>query len=162
MPHIISQTQEDDIYASEYDITSKEKTRNEETPINEIFGASEGCKSLVMVRSHYRKAPRTKKIFHSNGRKREKRKTMTKLTRVARSMDIASFKEIMRVQKLENEEFKAAQSPRNQATVDEWNGFWSMAATMEKKKKRRPLTVMQSKEKKLKKYGRSHHVDKKT
>ena len=83
---------------------------------------------------------------------------MAKLTSVAQSMDIALFKEIMRVQKLESREFKASKSPCNQATVDEWNGFWTMAATMEKKKKRRPLTVVQSKEKKLKKSERSHHI----
>ena len=41
-------------------------------------------------------------------------------------------------------------SPCNQAAVeDEWNGFWSMAATMEKKKKRKLLTAIQSKEEKL-------------
>ena len=64
-------------------------------------------------------------------------------------MDIASFREIRRIQEIDNEEIKAAKSPcNNQVAVDEWRGFWSMAATMEKKKKRKPLTVIQSKEEK--------------
>ena len=79
----------------------------------------------------------------------QKKKTKQKETRGRRSIDIASFKEIRRIQQLENEVLKATKSSCSQAAVDEWNGFWSMASTMEKKKKRKPLTVVQSKEKYL-------------
>ena len=132
MPHIISQTQEDDTFSSEDKTTKDQK-----------LGISESCESLVMVRSHYRKVPQSKKIVKT------KKKTTVKQTRGRRSMDIASFREIRRIQDIENEKFKAAKSRcNNQVAVDEWKGFWSMAATMEKKKKRKPLTVIQSKEEK--------------
>ena len=149
MPHVISQTQEDDICLSE------DKIPKEEKPNKENLRVLESCRSLVMVRSHYRKVPQSKKIFKTNV---QKKKTMPKETRGRRSMDIASFKEIRRIQQLENEALKAIKSPCNQAAVDEWNGFWSMASTMEKKKKKKPLTVIQSKEKKLEK-ARSHHFE---
>ena len=71
-----------------------------------------------------------------NKTNRQKKKITLKQTRCRRSMDIASFKEIRHIQQLENKEFKAAVSPcNNKAAVDEWNGFWSMASMIEKKKK---------------------------
>ena len=60
------------------------------------------------------------------------------------------------MQQLGNEEFKATkESPCNKATVEEGIGFWSRPAMIEKKKKRQPLTVIQSKEKKVER-ARSH------
>ena len=102
MPHIISQTQEDDTFSSEDKTTKDQK-----------LGISESCESLVMVRSHYRKVPQSKKIVKT------KKKTTLKKTRGRRSMDIASFREIRRIQDIENEKFKAAKSPcNNQVAVD--------------------------------------------
>ena len=42
-------------------------------------------------------------------------------------------------------------SPSNKTSSQEWNGFWSQAAKMERKKKRKPLTVVQSKKRRKKK-----------
>ena len=102
MPHIISQTQEDDISLSEDKIPKKEK------PNKENLGGFESCTSLVMVRSHYRKVPQSKKISKTNV---QKKKTMQKETRGRRSINIASFKEIRRIQQLENKVLKATKSP---------------------------------------------------
>ena len=69
-------------------------------------------------------------------------------------MDVASFREILRIQRLDNDEFSqkhVTSSQRRQTTSDEWNGFWTKAAKMEEKKKRKPLTVVQSKERRKKK-----------
>ena len=55
-------------------------------------------------------------------------------------MDIASFKEIRCIHQLENEEFKATtKSLCNRAAMEEWNGFWSRVATIEKKKKKKAV-----------------------
>jgi len=71
-----------------------------------------------------------------------------------RAMDVASFREILRIQRLDNDAFSekhVACCQQRQSTSDEWNGFWTKAAKMEEKKKRKPLTVVQSKERRKKK-----------
>ena len=62
-------------------------------------------------------------------------------------MDVASFREISRIQRLENEMLKAlkASSRNDNQTKEIWSGFWSKASKMETKKKRKPLGVIQSK-----------------
>ena len=52
-------------------------------------------------------------------------------------MDVASFREISRIQQLENEMLKALKvSSRNDKQTKEiWSGFWSKASKMETKKK---------------------------
>ena len=70
------------------------------------------------------------------------------------AMDVASFREILRIQWLHNDELSQKQvtcCQQQQTTSDEWNGFWTKAAKMEEKKKRKPLTVVQSKERRKKK-----------
>ena len=68
-------------------------------------------------------------------------------------MDVASFQEISRIQRLENESLKAlkALSRNDSQTKEIWRGFWSRAAKMESKKKRKPLGIIQSKGRKNKK-----------
>ena len=75
--------------------------------------------------------PGSKKIFKTNALKN---KTTSKKIGSRRSMDIASFKEIRRVEQLEIEVFKAAGAitthPYNKAAAEEWSGFWSRVAAM--------------------------------
>ena len=54
-----------------------------------------------------------------------------------RTMDVASFREISRIQRLENETLKTikASSRKDSQTKEIWSGFWSKAAKMEIKKK---------------------------
>ena len=69
-------------------------------------------------------------------------------------MDVASFREILRIQRLDKDEFVqncVAGSQRRQKTCEEWNRFWSKAARVEKKKRKKPLTVIESKERRNKK-----------
>ena len=62
-------------------------------------------------------------------------------------MDVASFREISRIQRLENETLKTikASSRKDSQTKEIWSGFWSKAAKMEIKKKRKPIGAIQSK-----------------
>ena len=64
-------------------------------------------------------------------------------------MDMASFREILRIQRLDNEKLsqngKKNSGQHNQETVEEWNGFWSRAVKMQNKKRKRSLTVAESK-----------------
>ena len=68
-------------------------------------------------------------------------------------MDVASFREILRIQQLDNDEFsrKHDTGQRRQQTSEEWNGFWSKAVQVEQKKRRKPLTVIESNERRGKK-----------
>ena len=61
-------------------------------------------------------------------------------------MDVASFREISRIQRLENQMLKALKSSsQNDGQRKEiWSSFWSRAAKMESKKKRKPLGNIQS------------------
>ena len=97
---------------------------------------------LVEVRAHHRKMPSSV----SKGKKKC-------VIKGDRAMDVASFREILRIHRLDNDEFSQNRDTchHRQKTSDEWNGFWSKAAKVERKKKRKPLTVVQSKEKKKKK-----------
>ena len=69
------------------------------------------------------------------------------------TMDVASFREILRIQQLDNDEFsrKHDTGQRRQKTSEEWNGFWSKAVKVERKKRRKPLTVIESNERRKKK-----------
>ena len=68
-------------------------------------------------------------------------------------MDVASFQEISRIQQLENETLKALKaSSRNESQTKEiWSDFWSRAAKMESKKKRKPLGIIQSRKRRTNK-----------
>ena len=68
-------------------------------------------------------------------------------------MDVASFREISCIQRLENETLKALKvsSSTESQTKKIWSGFWTRAAKMESKKKRKSLSIVQSKERKIKK-----------
>ena len=53
-------------------------------------------------------------------------------------MDVASFREISRIQHHKNQTMKAlkaSSSTINDKNKEIWSGFWSMAAKMESKKK---------------------------
>ena len=63
-------------------------------------------------------------------------------------MDVASFREILRIQRLENNELSQNgknSGQHNEETVEKWNRFWSRAAKMQSKKRKRSLTVVESK-----------------
>ena len=68
-----------------------------------------------------------------------------------RVMDIASHREIQRIQRLDNEKLaktsEYAEEQKRKAS-NEWNGFWSSATKMERKKRRKSLTVVEAKERK--------------
>ena len=134
MPHIISQTQDD----------SHDELQDRPCPVeNSNFClAWNNQSSLVTVRSHLRKMPSSKKI-----KKKRSPKHPTSNVKKSRSMDVASFREISRIQRLENEMLKAlkASSRNDNQTKEIWSGFWSKASKMETKKKRKPLGVIQSK-----------------
>ena len=133
MPYILSQTQ-DDIFPSEEKIPKKNL---------EFWKVVSHLSWFVLI---IVKCLNPKK----NKTNRQKKKITLKQTRCRRSMDIASFKEIRRIQQLENEEFNAPKSLcNNKAAVDKWNGFYVMAATVEKGGKSKQLTVIQSKERKV-------------
>ena len=94
--------------------------------------------NTVTVCSHQRKLPRS----GSKGKRKEDN------AKVVGAMDVASFREILRIQRLDNE--KLSQNGKNsgqhnQETVEEWNGFWSRAVKMQSKKRKRSLTVAESK-----------------
>ena len=94
--------------------------------------------STVTVCSHQRKLPRS----GSKGKRKEVD------VKGVRAMDVASFRETLRIQRLDNE--KLSQNGKNsgqhnQETVEEWNGFWSRAVKMQSKKRKRSLTVAELK-----------------
>ena len=139
MPHIISQTQDD----------SHDELRDKPYPVEKTnfckvksnFGlAWKNQSSLVTVKSHLRTMPRSKK-------KKGYSKHRTSDIKHIRTMDVASFREISRIQRLENETLKTikASSRKDSQTKEIWSGFWSKAAKMEIKKKRKPIGAIQSK-----------------
>ena len=62
-------------------------------------------------------------------------------------MDVPSFREISCFQRLENERLKTikASSRKDAQAKQIWSRFWSKAAKMEIKKKRKPIGAIQSK-----------------
>ena len=168
MSHVISQTQ-DELPCKEEGLDSMEESkcpiyrRNVESLFhNAIRGSIEPAKivkhdkfrdscsdkslsALVTVRSHHRKMPGSSKKQRSTPKSKIRKNLLADFKRVG-TMDVASFREISRIQSVENETFKAlkASSSRNESKKI-WKGFWSMAAKMESKKKRKPFTVIQSK-----------------
>ena len=114
--------------------------------------------SLVTVRSHQRKMPGSSKKKRSTPKSKIRKNLLADFKRVG-TMDVASFREISRIQSVENETFKALKASSGSTgsrNKQIWNGFWSMAAKMESKKKRKPFTVIQSKEKRLRKQTIRH------
>ena len=99
--------------------------------------------SLVTVWSHLRKK-------RGRGRKTKKRKCAS--GKPFRPMDIASFKEIARIERTDNEMLRASKSSSiakiasKKKTSQLWNGFWKNAIRMESQKHRNVLPVVQSKE----------------
>jgi len=63
-------------------------------------------------------------------------------------MDVASYREISRIQKLDNDKLKAniVRQVQQKRASDEWKGFWSRAVTSGRKKKKKTLTVAKSRE----------------
>ena len=55
-------------------------------------------------------------------------------------MDVASFREILQIQRLDNDEFlKIHDTGRHrQKTSEEWNGFWSKAVKVGEKREENP------------------------
>ena len=103
-----------------------------------------GKDSFVPVRSHLRKMP-------GSGSNKKKCHVDSKGDR---TMDVASFREILRIQRLDNDEFLSQNRDtvgRRQKTSEEWNGFWSKAVKVEQKKRRKPLTVVESEDRRKKK-----------
>ena len=176
MSHVISQTQ-DELPCKEEGLDSMEESkcpthrRNVESLFhNAIRGSIEPAKivkhdkfrdscsdkslsSLVTVRSHQRKMPGSSKKKRSTPKSKIRKNLLADFKRVG-TMDVASFREISRIQSVENETFKALKASSGSTgsrNKQIWNGFWSMAAKMESKKKRKPFTVIQSKKKKTKK-----------
>ena len=173
MSHVISQTQ-DELPCKEEGLDSMEESkcpiyrRNVESLFhNAIRGSIEPAKivkhdkfrdscsdkslsSLVTVRSHHRKMPGSSKKQRSTPKSKIRKNLLADFKRVG-TMDVASFREISRIQSVENETFKALKASSGSTgsrNKQMWNGFWSMAAKMESKKKRKPFTVIQSKKKK--------------
>ena len=70
-------------------------------------------------------------------------------------MDVASFREILQIQRLDHDEFSKNHDTgrHRQKTSEEWNGFWSKAVKVEQKKRRKPLTVIESKNRRKKRQG---------
>ena len=146
MPHIISQTQDE----------SYNKLKDKQCPVQEAYPVEKAHfryewnnrSSLVTVRSHLRTMPCSKK-------KNKKLSPANHLSNIkkTRCMDVASFREISRIQRLENETLKALKaSSRNESQTKEiWSGFWSRAAKMESKKKRKPLGIIQSRKRRTNK-----------
>jgi len=66
-------------------------------------------------------------------------------------MDIASHREMQHLQRPDNEKLaktlKHAEE-QNRKASDEWNGFWSSATKMERKKRKKSLTVVEAKARK--------------
>ena len=123
MPHIISQTQVD------LDDDELQFPVNTRTVFQERFDLASNQPSLVIVKSHVRSMP-------SFGKKKKKRSSINYQNR---TMDVASFREISRIQHHENQTMKAlkaSSSTLNDKNKEIWSGFWSMAAKMESKKKR--------------------------
>ena len=92
----------------------------------------------ITVRAHERK-------------KKKKGKTMKQIIR--KQTDISSFKEILNIQKQDMADFKASKAigrviPAEVVTTDKWNAFWTAAAKMEQKKRRKSLTVTEKKKRK--------------
>ena len=98
-----------------------------------VFGEEEKSYSdNVLVRSHWRRLPKSKNKPSKRERVAKKtpsrpklKKTPSKQASVAK-MDIASHKEIRRIRQMEDKELKAKHSSeRNVASVNEWKSFWS-------------------------------------
>ena len=163
MAHFVSQTQDDQSpFSSEEESPKKPRFLPSQEHLelcaidprknaffnNHFDTAISNCReqaSLISVRSHQRKMPRSS----SKGKKKNV------INKVDRAMDVASFREILRIQRLDNDEFSqnrdTGQRRQKSKTSEEWNGFWSKAAKAERKKRRKPLTVVESKEKRKKK-----------
>ena len=79
--------------------------------------------------------------------KKRSPKHPTSNVKKSRSMDVASFREISRIQRLENEMLKAlkASSRNDNQTKEIWSGFGQRHQKWKLKKKRKPLGVIQSK-----------------
>ena len=153
MPHVISQSQ-DDIQLSQEPgrlcLKSIEhsllcSTRAQDTKFG--FIDNEHSSSLVTVRSHKRNVP-------GSSKKNKAKNNLGVFKARACNMDVATFREISCLQKSNNDILKAKKvrkHDRKRRTSDEWNGFWSRAVELERKKRRKPLTVSASNEQKKKK-----------
>ena len=155
MPHIIPQTQtEDDLLQREHiqrdmsriglkwNYTAKvKKAVLGLKRTSDIKHKIEERSFLVTVRSHQRAMPRSSK------KKMAKKNSEAYIARTCK-MDVASFREISRIQKLENKKMKAnvvGQVQRKRA-LDEWKDFWSRAVISGRKKRKKTITVAKSRE----------------
>ena len=114
MPHIIPHNQtQDDLLQRTSDIKHEIEERS----------------FLVTVRSQQRAMPRSCK------KRKAKRNSETYIARACK-MDVASYREISRIQKLDNDKLKAnvVRQVQQKRASDEWKGFWSRAVTSGRKK----------------------------
>ena len=113
--------------------------------------------SVVTVRSHLRKK-------RGKGRKKNKHVSSTPGKHM-RTMDIASFREISRIERADNEMLRASIASNitkeacKKKTSQLWNGFWKNAVRMEGRKNKNTKTVVQSKDEKKKKVPTYEEVD---
>jgi len=143
MPHIISQTQDEERCMSPKVMDAKcsigVSTTHALHETNEK-SAKTHQSSLVTVWSH---------LCKKRGRGRKTNKPTCKRMH---PMDIASFKEITRMERADNEMLRASKSSSitkiagKKKTSQLWNGFWKNAIRMESQKHRNVLAVVQSKE----------------
>ena len=82
--------------------------------------------------------------------KRKKYYGSTRNHIIRTSTDISAFKEILNIQKKDMAEFKATKAIKGVPTTelettDMWNGFWTAAAKMQKRKRKKSLTVSEKK-----------------
>ena len=135
--HFVSQTQDSAIECDVFHPDDLNKCLISQTQNSRIvFGEEEKSYSdNVLVRSHWRRLPKSKNKPSKRERVAKKtpsrpklKKTPSKRASVAK-MDIASHKEIRRIRQMEDKELKAKHSSeRNVASVNEWKSFWSTSS----------------------------------
>lgn len=106
-----------------------------------------GGNDLITVREHQRRRSK----LHKNLKTPPAQKTSS--TKWQSSTDVSSFKEIIKLHKEDMEEYKAYKAKqkvdgRQVDCTNQWNNFWLKATKKERKKRRRPLTVSETKARK--------------
>ena len=133
----VSQTQDSAIEYDAFHRDTLEKCLISQTQDSQVdFHEEEKSYSEnVLVRSHWRRHPKSKKMPSKRARVAKKTPSKPKSKKMPRKqqasvakMDIASCKEIRRIRQMEDKELKAKHSSEhNVAAVNEWKSFWSMS-----------------------------------
>jgi len=132
--HFVSQTQDSAIEDDVFHPDTLNKYLVCQTPDSRVvFREEENSYSEnVLVRSHWRRHPKSRKKPSKRARvakktpSKPKSKKMPSKRASDAKMDIASYKEIRRIRQMEDKELKAKHSSeRNVAAVNEWKSFWS-------------------------------------